>query len=169
MSKFKSNNQWLTEALFLETSYADQSRCIYTLKEEDHETKDGKPLLSLKRLYLELADAYEYTFATTYLGSWMHWERLQENQSLNRYFNQWRYELELKLASEGLLAIRDISAEEGAKGLAAAKYLAEKKFLEGPKRGRPSKDEVAGNLKEATREKGDIDQMFEGMEFTPNG
>lgn len=59
----------LTQGLFLEIGYTKYS--VYTLKDEDYEYK-GQMFPSLKRIYLEMADAGEYEFATTHLLGWSH-------------------------------------------------------------------------------------------------
>lgn len=126
----------LTQSLFLEIGYSDYA--VFTLKDEDYEY-NGKVHPSLKRLYLEMEDAGEYEFATTYLLGWKHWQRLCENKQVAKHIEEWRYELELKLRSEAIKLIRAKAVSE--KGINAAKWLAERGW---DKRGagRPTKAEV---------------------------
>lgn len=125
----------LTQSLFLEVNYrADLA--IYTLKDYDHEF-EGKKFYSLKRLYLAHEDPLEYDFATTYLLGWPHWQRLYKNAILRRHIDEWRTELELKLASQSIRDIITMSGEE--RGFQAAKYVAERGWNKNPV-GRPKKD-----------------------------
>lgn len=125
----------LTQSLFLEIGYTDQS--MYTLKEEDY-MYEGKLFPSLKRLYLEMEDLTEYEFANTYLLGWKHWKRLCENKLIRKHIDEWREELELKVRARGIKeAVR--AAEAG--GFQAAKWLADRGWAQRPA-GRPSKEEI---------------------------
>jgi len=123
-----------TQSLFLEVGYTDSS--IYTLKDNDHEHK-GRVYPSLKRLYLAHEDPTEYDFAVTYLLGWNHWQRICDNAILGKHVNQWREELELKIRSQGIRDIMDMSADGSYQ---ASKFLADRGW---DKRavGRPSKAE----------------------------
>lgn len=122
----------LTQGLFLEISY-DTRYAVYTLKDEDYEY-EGKLYPSLKRLYLEMEDVVEYTFANRYLLGWSHWKRLQENKLFTARIEEWREELELKLRSQAIRDILDMTADE--KSFQAAKFIADKGW-EKLKAGRP--------------------------------
>lgn len=125
----------LTQGLFLEIGYKDYA--VYTTKDEDYEYK-GKVYPSLKKLYLEMEDIVEYEFATTHLLGWAHWQRMCANRQLIKYINEWREELELKLRSRAVKAMRDkVNTEQG---INAAKWLAEKGW-DKKAVGRPSKQE----------------------------
>lgn len=159
---FKSpNGKWLTKALFFETSLAGETRhyALYTLKDEDH-IVDGKTYRSLRKLFLECEDPTEYEFATTYLGGWKHWVTMQGVKDLKRYIEDWREEYNVKLRSIGVQKIIEIAKNEG--GYQAAKWLADKQWIDNP-RGRPSKQEIAKNVKEQTKVKnrlqGDITKL----------
>ena len=122
----------LTQGLFLEISY-DTRYAVYTLKDEDFEY-EGKIYPSLKRLYLEMEDVVEYTFANRYLLGWNHWKRLQDNKLFTARIEEWREELELKLRSQAIRDILDMTADE--KSFQAAKFIADKGW-EKLKAGRP--------------------------------
>ena len=133
-SKFKdSMGRALTQSLFLEPNYNTEF-AAYTLSGEDKEYK-GVVYPSLKRLYLETSDPIEYEFASTFLIDWAHWQRLCSNAIIRKHIDEWREELELKLASEGFRMILDQSEDN----YQASKWLAEKGWQ---KRGagRPKKD-----------------------------
>jgi|TARA_R110000796_G_scaffold104371_1_gene214207 hypothetical protein len=144
---------FITQALFLELSYNDTRYSIYTLDDDDKEFK-GETYYSLKKLYLLCDDVTEYTFATTWLGGWQHWQRLLEKTtSLHPYIESWREELEVKLRSQGLLGVLE-SASNG--NYNAQKYLTDKGW--DTKRGRPSKEEVSGEKKKKAMIKSEVDE-----------
>lgn len=125
----------LTQSLFLELGYQEDF-AIYTLKDWDWQY-NGKTYPSIKRLYLAHDDPLEYDFATTYFLGWNHWLRLCENKAIRKFIDEWRTELELKLASQSIRNIIDMTADE--KGFQAAKYVAERGWNRNPV-GRPKKD-----------------------------
>lgn len=127
-----SDGKPLTQSLFLEIAYSEKA--VYSLKEIDWEYK-GKVYPSLKRLYLEKEDVTEYEFANTYLLSWNHWRRMNENKQLSKYFQEWREELELKMRCKGIKRI----IEDGS--FNSAKWLAEKGW-DKKEAGRPTKLQV---------------------------
>lgn len=154
MSQFKdpTTGNFYTQSLFFEICGSDKSKAIYTLKEHDHEV-NGVTYKSLKRIYLSYANPHEYEFATENFYSWRHWERVCKNGLIAPYVQEWRDELEIKLRSMGVKEhIRQI--QEGGKGaLAAARYLANKEWLDKRGAGRPTKDEVNRELKSVANTK----------------
>ena len=131
---------WLIKALFIEMAVKDSPYNIpFTLKGEDIEV-DGVEYKSLKKIYLSYADPTEYSFAVEILGGWEHWKAMAASNEVGVHVQKWRDELEVKLRSEAIKAIRKAANEDGAKGTSAAKYLAERGWES--KRGRPSKEEV---------------------------
>lgn len=114
----------LTQGLFYETRTEGYAP-IFTLKDFDYQVGDTS-YISLKRLYLEVADPTEYEFAIQVFGSWKHWQALCNSNMLMEYISQWREELEVKLASQAIKAIINTATNEGSKGTVAAKYLAER-------------------------------------------
>jgi len=150
-----TNHKLRTMSLFFElnvTSYP----AYFTTKDQDH-TYDGVEYMSLKALYLELGDVTEYSFALAVFGRWATWQRLVANKEFMPIVANWRNELEVKIRSEAIQAIRNISGVEGAKGMAASKYLADKGWNDQAKRGRPTKSEVARERKMQAHIKEDLD------------
>lgn len=141
----------LTQSLFLEIGY-DTDRAIYTLKDDDYNYK-GTTYPSLKRLYLEMEDVIEYDFAKEYLLGWQHWQRLNRNKTLSKYFQEWREELELAIRSQQVRTIIDMTATEGS--FQASKWLADRGW-DKKAVGRPSKTD---KLREE-RIKSKIDEEF---------
>lgn len=159
-SKLKDDKQRLrTQSLFYELNGIKDA--IFTLKEDDYEAH-GKKLVSLKKLYLEIADPTEYEFAKTVFGSWKHWQRLCANAIIRPYIDEWREELEIKIRSQAIKSILQTARDEGSKGTQAAKWLAEGKW-QGTGRGRPSKEEVERTKRIHAGIKDEIDEDFERL------
>lgn len=139
--KFKNDSGvWYTRALFIETA-PDKSTAIYTLKDED---LPGYP--SLYRLFMEVGDPEEYTFAITHLGGWQHWKTLRESAFFKATYLEWKEELETKYRSQAVAGIIKAAQGTSRDALQAAKYVAEKGWDKKPSkatRGRPSKEQVA--------------------------
>ena len=129
MGKFR------TQSLFLELGYSDEA--IFTLKDQDYEY-EGRKLISLKRLYLEMDDPTEYNFATTHLMGWRHWQRMCENKAIRAYINEWRDELEVKLRCR---AVGDAINAARTGNFQAAKWVADRGWATRGA-GRPSKADV---------------------------
>jgi hypothetical protein len=154
----------LTQGLFLEMGY-DTRYAVFTLNDEDKEY-NSKIYPSLKALYMQCDDPTEYEFAKKYLLGWKHWQRMNANVVLREHFDEWREEFEIKVRSEAIRAITDMTAE-GA-NFQAAKWLADRGW---DKRGagRPSKQEadrekrIKSKLDNEFTE--DIDRMDNVVEF----
>lgn len=123
---------------------------------------DRPGMVNCQKTFVGLGDPTGYKWAMKYLGSWEHFLRLTENQWFSEALAKWRQELETKQLAEDLEVIRNISRSDAKDKLTAAKYLANREW-EKPKRGRPTKKEVAGALKEemrrATGEQDDYDRI----------
>ena len=124
---------------------------LFTIKEED----EGD-LASLRRLFLEIADPTEYRFAKEVFKSWKAWDALRKSPVFKPYLDEWKEELEIKLMSESIFAIRsainDGKAITGVQ-LSAAKFVASPSGKEPSKRGRPSKQEKLEKLEQEQRSK----------------
>lgn len=141
-----SRGRPLTQGLFLELGYKTEF-AVYTLKEYDYEYQ-GVLYPSLKQIYLREEDPIEYQFASKHLYNWDQWNRICENSQLKDHIESWRFELELKLSSQAVRDIIDMTEDE--KSFQARKYVAERSWN---KRGvgRPKKDTSA--LDEAINER----------------
>jgi hypothetical protein len=142
MSAFRDDRtgNYLTQSLFLELTYDKPDAAIYTLKDADYE-HNGKTYVSIKRLYLEIADPTEYEFATTCLGGWGHWKRLcTKTTNLHPHIEEWREELEIKLRSQGVKGMIHEATSMGKSAVAASKWLADKGWVKSGV-GRPAKKE----------------------------
>ncbi|MDE2102798.1 MAG: hypothetical protein KGL39_36475 [Patescibacteria group bacterium] len=135
-------NQRYLKGLFFETTYADKSTVVYSLKDRDHE---GYP--SLYRLYMEADDPTEYLFATQHLDGWDHWETLCQCTWFKPYIDRWRRELEIKHRALALANIKKLASDPDSKEFHQAnKFLVNAGWVGETKRknaGRPSKEEVS--------------------------
>lgn len=146
-----TRGRFRTKSLFVEWETPSYP-AHYTLGPEDRGT-----YLSLRRLFLETRDPTEYTFASKYLAGWDHHQAMLSACAWYRdLFDDWRIELEVILRSEGVAKMRMLADDHRvpyATRCVAAKYLCELgwKTDKAPKRGRPSKHEVQGQLVKEAR------------------
>lgn len=152
MAQFKSPmNQWLTSCLFLERinkfgpgqKNTDWEPTFHLYGEP----KDG--LISCQKTFLDIGDPTGLQWAEKYLGGYEHLQVLLRCTWFLEAFTAYQDELRLKQETDGLQIIKDIAKDTGNKArFQAAKFLvdhARKKDL--VKRGRPSEEEVTGELK----------------------
>ena len=128
--------------------------------------RTGKMLPSLKRIYMECSDPTEYQVAMTVFGSLRFWQRQCGNKEIMKFVTEWRDELEIKLRSEAFKSIYETAMEGGPKSVSAAKSVMDKGWME--KRtgaGRPSKEEVARELKIQAAIKDDFESDAERLGF----
>lgn len=129
-----SQNKILTVGLFKETiQTGNKSPAPFSLAD-------------WKKVYLELNDPTEYLPAMALTGDWQHWQAVRNHHKLKHIFDYWAEELEMKLKSEAVRALLAQSAQPG--GTAAAKWLAEKGYLQEEKKkvGRPKKEEPVADI-----------------------
>lgn len=153
-----------TKALFFETTLADKSTVVYTLKDQDHE---GYP--SLYRLFMETGDPTEYKFATRHLDGWEHWTMLCKCPWFEEYVSRWREELHLKIASESLARIMAEAKTSSRDSFTANRYLLERGWepKDSSKRGRPTKAAVKAEAARIASEAQQITNDFERL-LRPN-
>lgn len=139
------SGRFRTQSLFWELRYRTEEKFppIFTLKSENIE-KDGIEYYSLKKIYMSYdhVPGFEYEFALDVFNSWDHWLRLTNDTlpAIKDEIKSWREELDIRLKALSLKAMIYASKDNDAKGIQAAKYLAEKGYE--TKRGRPSKEEI---------------------------
>lgn len=163
--KFKDEKgRYIVQGLFLEDRYnADMS--VYTFDGEDKNYK-GTIFPSLKRLYLEHGDPAEYSFARKYLYDWDHWQRLVRNKICYSHIEKWREELALSLVSEGIATLIDLATSK--ESYQAAKWLADRGW-DKSERGRPSKEEIDGELKKRADQASEWAEDFQLLQFHEKG
>ena len=169
--------RWRTDSLFVETIDAlgrDDSgeqrfqkyTPMFTLREHDlkltpsspwFERYSDKMVPSLRRLYLEYNDPTEYAFASEIFRSTYHWKHLCGLKWFKAHVEEWRRTLGEKLRGIGVQKLVELSTGLDPKfALQAAKWLAEGHFEDKGGKGRPSKAEVATQM----RRELDIEQIY---------
>lgn len=138
---------WLMRPLFVDIPMPHAT--------EDDTRRNYEPIFSLygpvegyidvRTTFIELEDPTGLLWAERYLGSWEHWKRLQEASWFATELSKWRDELDAIELSRAIKKIKELSQGDTSAALPAAKYLAEKGWQKA--RGRPSKAEIAGELK----------------------
>jgi hypothetical protein len=144
-----SMGRFRTQSLFVETKN-EKYPAPFTLKDKEH-----KGALSMYRKYIEIGDPTEYTQAISLLGSWRHWEVLTSCAWFEPYISRWRAELKVKFESDRYQEMLEVSTSHKGtpQGTQATKWLADRYTTPTKsKRGRPSKEEKALHLKEASTE-----------------
>lgn len=137
--------RYRTQSLFWELRHDNDNRYppIFSLKSYDLVKPEGT-YPSLKQIYMSYDHIpnFEYEFALDVFNSWDHWVKLAHETipAIKDEIKAWREELDIKIKAKTLKAMIIASMDNDAKGVNAAKYLAEKGYL--AKRGRPSKEEV---------------------------
>lgn len=143
-----SKGRYLVQGLFLEDRY-DADMSVFTFDGEDKLYK-GKTYISLRKRFIEMGDPTEYAFAKEWLSDYNQWKRLCANKVVGRHIEEWRDELRLSLMSDGVLSLIDLAVD--GKHYQAAKWLADAGF-DTKQRGRPSKDELEGEIKRRVDER----------------
>jgi len=160
-----------TQVLFREHKYQNEE-ALLTIAEDHHETEDGRMIWSIRKLYLDIADPTEHIFAKTVFGSWKHWLRMKGCKILREEFPKMQEELRAKLLSESISNITEIATNlsKPQQALQASKFLVEfykpEKTKPATTRGRPSKEEVEGNLKEEARVSKELQEHMKRVGLT---
>lgn len=141
------NNTWFTRSLFYDfvvDTPIDQRQDFkppFTL----YDRKPG--FICARDAFVELNDPTGYKFAMKYLGDYEHWKTLMKAKWFQEAYDVWMNELKMKIRSESLDVITKIRDEgQPAQALVAGKYLASFEW-EKSGRGRPSREELTGELK----------------------
>lgn len=146
------NNTWMTGSLFWErwvnTEVHNRSKFVEPIFSL-YQDKPG--LINCRKTFVELGDPTGYKWSMKYLEDYEHWKALMKAAWFREAYDVWMNELKMKTRAEALDTIREIAANGvPAQSLVAAKYLAGFEW-EKSSRGRPSKDEINGKLKEAVK------------------
>ena len=161
---FKSpQGHFLLRALFFETTLADKSSVVYSLKDKDHE---GFPSLYLA--YLEADDLTEYEFATAKLDGWAHWEALCSCSWFKPYVARWRTELKLKHKAQALKRIIAESRGSSRNAFTANKFLVTDGWVEQEeksKRVRPSKKEIEDEKRNILEADAELNEIAKTLNF----
>lgn len=152
----------------------------FEIKEEDRVVhpvfslySDIDGLINARETFIQEGDPTGYKWAMKYLKSWEHFEQLMEAGWFRKAYEKWMQELKSKLQSEALEKIKEIASEDSSQALAAAKYLATHEWENKPRRGlgRPTKDQITGELKKAVQvlTEEDLDAQRMGLTLIKGG
>jgi hypothetical protein len=150
---YKSVNNYFTVALFYETRHATADTSRETLPSPIFSLYSDIPgLINAQQTFIDERDPTGYKWAMKYLNSWKHWNLLCRLPWFQEALAIWQDALKNDLKSQAIAKIIEISSSETAQALPAAKYIAEEGWnAKEATRGRPSKEEVDGKLKQAMR------------------
>lgn len=158
-------------SLFVETVRPTQEGFvpIFTLKENDWEM-DGVKYFSLRKIYLSYdhIPGMEYEFAIDVFGSWETWDGLRKNRTIRHHIDRWREEMEFKVRAMAIKNMIETSKSGGPGAAAAARWLAEKGYVPKAERGRPTKAEVAREVKIQADIKNTLDTDLERLGIVVN-
>lgn len=143
-------NRWRTRSLFLEEREDDVDlEPVFSFQDRPIPVKPG--LIPMKDTFMAFKDTSGYAWAMEYLKSWEHYNVLLKKSWFRERIDKWIEEMHLSERNSALATIREIAkGENPVQALAASKYLAERAW-EKPSRGRPSKEEIKGELKKAVK------------------
>lgn len=116
-----------TKSLFYEMVYDTPEFAVFTVKEEEHTTPDGRPLIPFSRIFVSslINDPTEYTFAMETFGSWSAWDKIRNSdRRLVKLIEEWRVEADI---ARKAMAFRSVveEAQGGKSAFSASKYLIE--------------------------------------------
>jgi hypothetical protein len=158
--------RYRTVSLFLENYRTDATPAkyppLFSLRDTDV-VRDSVLYPSLKKIYFSYSHipGFEYEFAVDVFFSWDHWIKLTEESTLRHRFKEWRDELEIKLKAQAIRSLIEVSKVADPKGVAAAKYLAEKGYIS--RKGRPSKEEKERLLKQEAAVRDNLEEDMQRL------
>lgn len=84
-------------------------------------------LLELKESYMSTNDPTEFKFSQeSFEGGWEEFRSIRNDPAYADILDQWKYELAVKLESEGIAMMREIARTK--KTVAAVKYIADRSW-----------------------------------------
>jgi len=148
-----TNGVLLTKGLCADNFFTTEEGYItapYWLNE--NALDDKRPVL--REEFLKLRDVTGIKFARKFLENFQHLEKLLQTDWFKPAYDAWVREIYLTLKQEALEKIEAISNEGSTQSFSAAKYIADLVSETNPakKRGRPSSEEVQGELKKQARQ-----------------
>lgn len=166
-----NNGRYYTSQLFYERAI-DVSTTSRVLDPVFTLARERSGLIPFGRKYVELVDPSGYRVTLSLLhGDFNHWIALMKCPWFTEYKEEWDKEIDAKLFAEGLDVVRSIQKDEDASPavrLQAAKLLVQKGYKDKdkkPTRGRPSKEEVQGELKRQAESSKALDKDFERIQL----
>lgn len=113
-----------------------------------HRDKPG--LINFGREYIQYGDMTGYKMANKYLEDYYHWNLLMKANWFKEAKAIWDEEIEARLHAESMETLLAIAKGEGPQAIQAAKFIATKGYKDKQalsKRGRPTKDQLEGQIK----------------------
>lgn len=162
------NGNWYTSSLFheIQRTNAQPERPIDAIF-----SFTGRPgFIDARSTFIALEDPTGYKWAIEYLKSWEHFQVLLKAKWFRTEYESWCEEIKTILKSRAIQKIAEIAAGSSVQSLAAAKYIASAEW-EKKGRGRPSKEEVSGELSKAMRDASgyEEDARRMGLQVIPGG
>ncbi len=154
-----------TKSLFYELAYDNSEFAVFTLKEQDSETSDGRPLMSFSKTFIELTvdDPTEVTFADEMFGSWEVWDKIRNSDKrIVSKLQGWRREADVRRKSIALQTIVQEVRSQGRSALTAAKYLIDEPWnIKDGRKTRPEARETASEAFERVGASEDVKRLKE--------
>lgn len=155
-SDLKGPKGYRTRSLFVDICTTDPrlkervDEAVYYLGVKE-DRSDPRP--SVREHFILSMDPTGYETAVQFFGTYEHWEFMYSNCPwFKKEVDIWKNEIFAKMKSMAIKKIKDIAySEDDKQALAAAKYLATREYDKEDTRGRPSKAEITGKLKEAVQ------------------
>jgi hypothetical protein len=155
-----NQGRYRTKSLFLEYGVSKYPS-YFTMADAD---KDGH--ISVRRLYMEFEDPTEFRIGEALVGDFRHWQVLCELSWFKPHVHKWRIELQAKMESLAVLALKEtVQDKKSSSRVQAARLILDRPWekKDAPLRGRPSKTEIAGYKKEIVKESEETDEDYERM------
>lgn len=136
---------WYTAVLFYEkwrTTLEPAMDPVFSL------IADRPGLINARKTFVEEGDPTGYKWAMKYLGDYDHYVTLCRASWFQEALEVWQHELKMRLRSEALDKLREVASGDTSQATVAAKFIASWEW-EKQSRGRPSKEELKGELKKA--------------------
>jgi len=163
-----AGNNWLLKQLFVETWYnLPEDRRFY---QPVFSLRARPGFIDCRATFLEENDPTGYKWAIKHLKSVDHLSKLLTCPWFAREYKDWVDEIKYKLKAEAVQRLIEIASGDSPQALQASKYLAAAEWDKATySRGRPSKEEMTGELKRLvstmTTEEEDAERI--GLIVTP--
>ncbi len=127
---FTEDNQIVSDGMFHERD-SNETWTQYTLMPWDIQDPQNPQVTfpSIHRLYVEQGDVSEYSFATEHFYNFAHWEHVKSRDWFAPHYYAMRQELEAKLESESVRAMRG-QVLSGTATQSTLKYFADREYVQ---------------------------------------
>ena len=127
---FTEDNQIVSDGMFHERN-SNETWTQFTLMPWDIMNPDNPThtIPSIHQLYVQTGDVSEYAFATEHFYNFAHWEFIKSRDWFVPHYNAMRLELEAKLESEAISAMRG-QMRSGTATQTTLKYFADREYAQ---------------------------------------